>query len=67
MLTLLRLPCVLFLSVLLRLSHAYDGSDVRPDFNWSAGWAIAKAITGLTNTRSQPLKKRWRARNDVAL
>jgi hypothetical protein len=43
------------------------GADVRPDFNWSAGWAIAKAITGLTNCRSQPLKKRWRARNDVAL
>jgi hypothetical protein len=43
------------------------GEDVHPDFNWSAGWAIAKAITGLTNCRSQPLKKRWRARNDVAL
>ena len=43
------------------------GADVHPDFNWSAGWAIAKAITGLTNCRSQLLKKRWRARNDVAL
>ena len=43
------------------------GADVRPDFNWSAGWAIAKAITGLTNCRSQPLKERWRGRNDVAL
>jgi hypothetical protein len=23
------------------------GADVRSDFNWSAGWAIAKAITGV--------------------
>jgi hypothetical protein len=36
-------------------------------FGWEAYRGNAKAITGLTNCRSQPFKKRWRARNDVAL
>jgi hypothetical protein len=36
-------------------------------FGWEAYRGNAKAITGLTNCRSQPLKKNWRARNDVAL
>jgi len=37
-----------------RLLHENLNTDVRPDFNWSAEWAIAKAITGLTNCRSHP-------------